>query len=97
VRDAGGHLADGGKPLAEPRVAFELLDVGDILKRKQQSAIAARCPELSGRKSKIDLSSVSGAIGRFDPAPPSRNKPGAQIGPHIGRQLEHIFDPSPDG
>ena len=41
MRDAGRHLADGRQPLAKPRVALELLDVGDILKREQQSGVSA--------------------------------------------------------
>ena len=42
VRDAGGHLADRGEPLLQPRVALELLDVGDVLEREQQARRAAR-------------------------------------------------------
>ena len=41
VRDAGGHLADRGEPLLHARVALELLDLGEVLERDEESRAAA--------------------------------------------------------
>ena len=42
VGDAGGHLADGRQALLQARVAFELLDVGDVLEREEVARRARR-------------------------------------------------------
>ena len=62
VRDAGRHLADRRETLPQPRVALELLDVGDVLKREQQPGVAARRPKWRGREPQVDLPAVAGPV-----------------------------------
>jgi len=90
--DTSGHLTDRSEPLPKPRVALELLEVGDVLKCEQQSGISAGRLQLSRCEPQLDLPSISGSIGGFDaPAAPGR-RAANEIGGDIRRQLEHILD-----
>ena len=51
VGDAGGHLAHRRQPLPHLRGAFQALDVGDVLEREDDAALAAR-PAAAARRSR---------------------------------------------
>ena len=58
VGDAGGHLADRRQPLLHARLAVALLQLGDVLEREEEAALAARRDQRRAGHAQLDLAPV---------------------------------------
>src|SRR5207245_7906510 len=64
VGDAGCHLAAAGEPRRNPDVAFELLYLRDVLKRKQEPGLSTRYLQVRRAQPDLDLGA---RIARLEP------------------------------
>ena len=76
VGDARRHLSDRRQTLSPARVAFEALDVGDVLKREEMAGAAIRENERRRGDPKVDGPPVGGRIRENPRAGPWNLRPG---------------------
>ena len=73
VGDAGGHLAHRGQPLPHLRGPFQALDVGDVLEREDDAALAAGQRQRRGAHAQVDVAAVGAVVGVVDAAGPAEH------------------------